>query len=78
MERRLRARFRPPHPGAVYHVMDRGDQCEAIFRDDQDRERFLKTLDEVCERTGWRSHACVPMRNHDHFMLETPSAYLVE
>jgi hypothetical protein len=37
MARRLRIQ----HPGAMYHVMNRGDQREAIFRDGEDRERFL-------------------------------------
>jgi hypothetical protein len=39
-------RARVQYPGAVYHVMDRGDQRKAIFRDDEDRERFLTTLGE--------------------------------
>jgi putative transposase len=71
-------RERVEYPGAAYHVMDRGDQREAIFHDDEDRERFLKTLAQVCERTGWRLHAYVLMNNHYHVMLETPSANLVE
>ena len=45
--------------GAVYHVLDRGDRREAIFKDDADRRRFLETLAEVCQRTGWRVHAYV-------------------
>ncbi len=32
------------YPGAIYHVMNRGDRREAIFLDDQDRELFLETL----------------------------------
>lgn len=40
MLRKARVEF----PGAVYHVLDRGDRREAIFRDDPDRERFLATL----------------------------------
>jgi hypothetical protein len=34
MSRKLRIEY----PGAMYHVMNRGDQREDIFRDDQDRE----------------------------------------
>ena len=30
------------YPGAVYHVMNRGDRREAIFADDADRERLLQ------------------------------------
>ncbi len=28
--------------GAIYHGMNRGNHLEAIFRDDKDREVFLK------------------------------------
>jgi len=63
--------------GAVYHVLDRGDRREAIFRDDLDRQRFVATLGEVCQRTGWRLHAWVLMSNHYHLMLETPEPNLV-
>src|SRR4026208_1064958 len=38
---------------------------------------FLKTLGEVCERTGWRVHAWVLMSNHYHFLIETPQPNLV-
>ena len=39
--------------GAVYHLLDRGDRREPIFRDDRDREAFLTTLGEASPRTGW-------------------------
>ena len=39
-------KVRIQYPGATYHVMNRGDHRAAIFRDDQDRERFLSTLEE--------------------------------
>ena len=32
------------YPGAINHVMSRGDRQEPIFDDDVDRERFLETL----------------------------------
>jgi len=28
---------------------------EAIFEDDEDRERLLETLTEACEKTGWQA-----------------------
>jgi REP element-mobilizing transposase RayT len=59
MARKARVEFE----GAVYHVLDRGDRREAIFLDDEDRERFLTTLGEACRRTGWRVHAFVLMGN---------------
>jgi REP element-mobilizing transposase RayT len=62
--------------GAVYHVMDRRNRLEAIFRDDGDREMFLKTLGEACGRCGWIVHCYVLMGNHYHLLLETPEANL--
>ena len=40
-------------PGAVYHVLCRGDHQEAMYRDDADRELFLRCLEEAWEETGW-------------------------
>jgi REP element-mobilizing transposase RayT len=51
---------------------------EPIFYDEADRPFFVQTLREACERTGWRVHAWVLMKNHYHLMLETPEANLVE
>ncbi len=44
---------RMEYAGGVYHVMDRGDRLEAIYEDDRDREMFLHTLEQACERTRW-------------------------
>jgi len=49
-------KLRIQYPGAIYHVMKRGDHSEAIFQDDQDRLLFLKTLGEVCAKTDWAIH----------------------
>lgn len=68
---------RVQYPGAVYHVMSRGNQGQTIFRGDQDREEFVKTLGEACDKTGWWVHAYVLMGNHYHLLLETPEANLV-
>ncbi len=44
--------MRIQYPGAMCHVMNRGDRREAIFEDDEDRQRLLETLTEACEKTG--------------------------
>jgi putative transposase len=62
MARKLRVQY----PGAIYHVMNRGDQREPIFRDQKDREVFLQTLAEVCAKTGWQMHAWCLMKNLFH------------
>ena len=60
MARRLGIQY----PGAVYHVMNRGDRREAIFRDSKDDDCFLPTLAEACEKARWQIHACCLMPNH--------------
>ena len=73
MARKLRVQY----PGAIYHVMSRGDRREPIFKDDADRERFLATLGEACAKTGWQVHAYCLMANHFHLVVETPQGNLV-
>lgn len=73
MARKLRIQF----PGAIYHVMSRGDRREDIFRDDFDRESFLKTLADACAKTAWQVHAFCLMPNHFHLVVETPQPNLV-
>jgi len=70
-------KVRVEYPGAVYHVMNRGDRREPIFQDDPDRKRFLETLAECCAKTGWQVHAYCLMPNHFHLVVETPQANLV-
>jgi REP element-mobilizing transposase RayT len=73
MPRKLRIQY----PGAVYHVMNRGDRRERIFADDKDREKFLETLGQACQKTGWQVHGYCLMSNHFHLVVETPQANLV-
>ncbi len=70
-------KLRVQYPGALYHVMNRGDRREPIFRDDADHQSFLATLGEVCVKTGWQVHAYCLMPNHFHLVVETPQANLV-
>ena len=39
---------------------------------------MLRTLGQVCAKTGWRIHAWVLMSNHYHWLVETPQPNLVE
>jgi hypothetical protein len=54
MARKLRVEY----PGAIYHLMNR-DRRESIFKDDEDRQRFLGTLGEACVKQGGLAGACV-------------------
>lgn len=69
--------LRLEYPGALYHVMNRGDRREDIFLDDADRKLFLACLAEACAKTEWQIHAFCLMPNHFHLVIETPQPNLV-
>jgi len=73
MPRQLRVQY----PGAIYHVMSRGNRREKIFLDDVDRQDFIKTLAEACQKTGWQVHAYCLTGNHFYLVVETPQPNLV-
>ena len=58
--------------------MNRGDRRESIFLGDSDRQLFLETLAQTCEKTNWQVHADGLMDHHFHRVVETPRASLVE
>ena len=68
--------LRIEYPGAIYHVLSRGDRREAIVRDDRDRSLLLEILARTCGRTAWEIHAYCLMSNHFHFVVETPRSNL--
>ncbi|MHB8520499.1 MAG: transposase [Limisphaerales bacterium] len=72
MPRKLRVEYE----GAIYHLINRGDRREDIFLGDNDRELFLETLAQTCQKTEWQVHAYCLMRNHFHLVIETPKANL--
>jgi len=53
MPRQLRLEY----PGAIYHVLNRGDQRDDIVRGGDDRHRFIATLEEACAKTDWQVRA---------------------
>lgn len=63
-------------PGATYHVWARGNDRQALFVDDQDRERYVKMLGHVIEDHWWRGLAYVLMSNHVHLVVRTEHADL--
>lgn len=72
MSRPLRLEF----AGALYHVTSRGDRREDIFHDETDRQLWLGTLAQCCERYNWLVHAWCQMSNHYHLVIETAEGNL--
>jgi len=57
-------------PGAVYHVILRGNDRQDIFADDKDRFRFYAILDIARQRFAFKIHAFCLMTSHFHLELQ--------
>ncbi len=68
--------LRLEYPGALYHVTSRGDRCQSIYHDVQDRLAWTDTLQLVCQRFNFRVHAYCQMPNHFHVLLQTDDGNL--
>lgn len=59
------------YPGALHHIIARGNQRRDIFCDDADRTRYLVSLKEYKTRYEFLLYAYVLMSNHVHLLIET-------
>jgi len=74
MARKLRIEF----PGAIYHVLNRGNYRNWIFKTDGAKKSFTECLCEISKTSDWLLHGWCLMGNHYHLALETPRGNLVE
>ena len=68
--------LRVEYPGAVYHVLNRGNYRKPVFETPEARDAFEACLFAACERYGWRLYAYCTLSNHYHGALETPEGNL--
>ncbi|MDD4048075.1 MAG: transposase, partial [Clostridia bacterium] len=54
----------------IYHVMFRGINQQDLFEDDQDRQKFIKTLAIYKEKSGCKIYAYCLMSNHVHLLMK--------
>ena len=59
-----------------YHVLNRGNERRAIFRDEHDYAGFLDRLGRCSQRFGLEVFAYVLMGNHYHLLVKTGEANL--
>ena len=57
--------------GGIYHLIQRGLERREIFKDDKDREEFLRRLAVGLEHTGHKCYGWVLMPNHFHLLIRT-------
>lgn len=74
MARKLRIEF----PGAVFHVLNRGNYRQDVFAGAGEAKAFVGVLEEAAGIFGWRVHAYAVMRNHYHVALQTPEPNLTD
>ena len=60
----------------MFHVFARGNDRRLIYRDDADREMYLRMLRGTVKQQRWRLLAYCLMENHVHLVVETPQANL--
>ena len=58
-------------PGAIYHIMARGNYRQNIVKDDEDFKVFLVLMQDAKTKYGFKLHAYCLMTNHYHLLLET-------
>lgn len=63
--------LRIEHPGALWHVHNRGVEPRSTFVRDADRVDFLTLLGDTAERYRWRVHTFTLMTNHFHLLIQT-------
>ena len=61
-------------PGVLHHIIIRGIERRKIFRDDQDKDRFVDRLATLLPETQTACYAWALMSNHAHFLLRSGSA----
>jgi REP element-mobilizing transposase RayT len=64
--------LRLQYPGAIYHVMCRGNERRAIFKGEADRRRLLQQMAVARDLYQARFYLVCLMPNHVHLLLETP------
>ncbi len=57
-------------PGALYHVMVRGNDGQSLFNDHEDRRHFQNLVAEGINKYDHRIHAYCLMDNHVHFLIQ--------
>jgi len=58
-------------PGALHHIMVRGINKTVVFRDDEDKDRFLQHLGENVTAAQASVYAWVLMDNHVHILFKS-------
>jgi REP element-mobilizing transposase RayT len=63
-------------PGAIYHIIQRGNDQNEIYKEDRDFIWFLKTVMKVKKDIAFKVYCYVLMSNHYHMTVETSDTHI--
>lgn len=64
------------YPGAIYHVMSRGNRRTMLYKEPEDYLRFLECIAGARKRYPFKLHSLCLMTNHFHMAIETADVEL--
>jgi len=67
---------RVEYPGALYHVMCRGNNGEYVLNKDEDKLIYLELVRKYKERYGFKLYSYCIMNNHVHLLIEMETVEL--
>ena len=59
--------------GGLYHIVTRGNNRKAIFKEDSDYSSFLSTLLQLKQKSSFNLYAYCLMPNHFHLLMDVKS-----
>ncbi len=66
------------YPGALHHIIGRGIERRAIFKEEAEKLLFLKIIKEQLSKSSVQIYAWSIMDNHFHILLQTGETTLAE
>ena len=57
-------------PGCIYHVLNRGNNKQTLFKEKKDYTRYIELLENYKVRYGFKLYCYVLMNNHIHLLME--------
>ena len=63
-------------PADIYHIVARGTGRQLIFEDDEDRQAFMRFLEEALDRAEVELYAWCLMGNHVHLLVHAPMEHV--
>ena len=64
------------YPGAVYHVMSRGNRRTILYKDSADYLRFLDCILNAMKLYNFKIYSICLMTNHFHMIIKTQDVEL--